>query len=78
MLLSREFVLLIGVAFVVAIPLAYLLLDAWLNGFAFRVSIAAWPFILSGVVVFVVAMLTIGFHAYRATLINPSDTLKYE
>lgn len=77
-LLSSEFILLIGIAFVLAVPSAYLLLDEWLSGFAFRVDIRIWPFMIAGMITLIVALLTISFHALRASHINPSETLKYE
>ena len=78
MLLSKEFILLIFISFVVAVPVAYLLLNEWLSDFAFRVELQLWPFLIAGVLTFVVAMLTISYHALKASLINPVDTLKYE
>lgn len=78
MLLSKEFMLLIAVAFVIAIPLSYYFLNQWLNGFAFRVGINLWPFIIAGVVTFIISMVTIAYHAMKASLINPVETLKYE
>ncbi|MEQ9009128.1 MAG: FtsX-like permease family protein, partial [Ekhidna sp.] len=78
MLLSKEFMLLIAVAFLIAIPLAYYSLNQWLNGFAFRVDIAFWPFIIAGVVTFIISMVTIAYHAMKASFINPVETLKCE
>ena len=77
-LLSREFMLLIGLAFLIAIPLSYYSLTQWLNGFAFRTSIELWPFLVAGVLTFAISMITIIFHAFKASHINPVDTLKYE
>lgn len=77
-LLSREFMLLIAIAFLVAIPLSYYFLNEWLNGFAFRVNIEAWPFILAGIITFIISITTVAYHAMKASLINPVDTLKYE
>ncbi len=58
-LLSEEFVYLILTAFAVSIPAAYFLLNGWLNGFAYRVSLEVWPFIIAGFITMVVALLTI-------------------
>ncbi len=77
-LLSREFALLIAIAFVIAVPLSYQLLEQWLNQFAYRVDIALWPFALSGAVTLAVAMATVGYHALRAARINPVESLRYE
>lgn len=77
-LLSREFMLLIAIAFLIAIPLSYYFLNEWLNGFAFRVSIQVWPFIIAGLITFFISIITVAYHAMKASFINPVDTLKYE
>ena len=69
---------LIGLAFLVAIPLSYYFLNAWLNGFAFRTTIEVWPFLIAGVLTFAISFLTIVYHALKASLINPVETLKCE
>ena len=78
MLLSKEFMLLIGLAFIIAIPLAFYSLTEWLNSFAFRTDIKAWPFLLAGLLTFFISLITIIFHAQKASLINPVETLKVE
>ncbi|WP_420317878.1 ABC transporter permease [Ekhidna sp.] len=78
MLLSKEFMLLIIVAFVIAIPISYYSLTEWLNSFAFRTEIRVWPFILAGALTFIISIITIAYHALKASLINPVETLKYE
>ncbi len=77
-LLSREFVLLILIAFVISIPSSIYLLERWLEGFAYRISIQAWPFLAAGALTFFVAMVTILYHAMKASLINPVESLRYE
>ena len=78
MLLSSEFMSLIAIAFLIAIPLAYFALDEWLSSFAFRVDMVVWPFIMAGVITTMIAVLTMAFHSLKASLINPAETLKYE
>ena len=73
-LLSREFMILICISFLIAIPLAYYSLNEWLNGFAFRIDIQAWLFILAGVMTFLISAATVVFHALKASYINPKDT----
>lgn len=77
-LLSKEFAYLILVAFAVSIPTSYILLENWLDGFAYRVSLNVWPFLLAGLITFLVAMLTILYHAYRASWISPVVALRHE
>ncbi|MEO9850932.1 MAG: ABC transporter permease [Reichenbachiella sp.] len=78
LLLSKDFMLLVGLSFVIAVPMAYLMIDWWLAGFAYRVDLVLWPFIVAGVATFLVAMITVGAHSLRAATINPVNTLKYE
>lgn len=77
-LLSKEFVVLIVIAFVLSIPTSYYFLERWLEGFAYRINIEAWPFLAAGMLTFLVAMFTILYHAIKASLINPVDSLRYE
>ncbi len=77
-LLSKEFLGLIGIAFVIAIPLSYLLTQNWLNGFSYRIDIEAWPYLVAGLMTFAVAFLTVAYHSLKASTINPVDTLKCE
>ncbi|MEM9390170.1 MAG: FtsX-like permease family protein [Bacteroidota bacterium] len=77
-LLSKEFSVLLLVAFLIGIPLSYLFLEQWLNGFAYRVELSPWPFMLAGALTFLIAMSTVFYHAFKASYINPVDTLKSE
>ncbi len=77
-LLTREFVILVALAFALGGPLAYLAMRHWLDGFAVRVGLGPAPFVLAGVVVLGVAMLAAGLHAVRAARLNPANTLRHE
>jgi len=78
MLFSKEFIYLILLSFAISIPASYLLLERWLDEFAYRISLNVWPFVIAGVITFLVSILTILFHALKASYINPVDALKYE
>ena len=77
-LLSKEFTKLVVVAFVVAAPVAYLVIDRWLQGFAFRVDISWWIFLMAGLAALVIAWLTVSYQSIRAALTNPVEALRYE
>jgi len=77
-LLSFDFTKLILVAFVIATPVAYYIMQQWLENFAYHTSISWWIFILTGLISYIVTMITIGFQSYRAATVNPVETLKYE
>jgi putative ABC transport system permease protein len=78
MLVSRDFVLLVGIALVIASPVAWYFLHDWLQNYVFRVSIGWWVFGLAAVLAVGVAVLTVGFHAVRAGMANPVKSLRAE
>lgn len=77
-LLSREFVVLIGVAFLVAAPIAYYFMSKWLSNFAYKISLSVWEFSAGLLVTLVICALTVGYRSVRAAMANPSDALRNE
>jgi len=77
-LLARDFVVLVIIAFVVATPIAYYLMGNWLQAFAYRIDIGASTFLLAGVVACAIAVGTISYQAIRAATANPVKALRYE
>jgi putative ABC transport system permease protein len=77
-LLSREFLVLVGWAFVVAAPLAWLFVHGWLSGFAYRISSYWWIFGLAGLTALAIALATVSFQSIRAALGNPASSLRSE
>jgi putative ABC transport system permease protein len=78
MLLSREFVLLVLLACVIASPLAFWLMDGWLQKYDYRINISAWIFILTGILAIVIALVTVSAQAIKAALANPVTSLRTE
>lgn len=78
MLLSADFSRLIGLAFVIACPLAWYAVNSWLNNFAFHVDINWFVFILVGAITLIIALLTISYRALQAAYANPVKTLRHE
>jgi len=77
-LLSKDFLKLVIVAFVIAIPIAYWAMTQWLQGFAYRVPISWWMFAIAGVLSVAVALVTVSFQAIKAAVANPIRSLKTE
>jgi len=77
-MLSREFVGLVILANVFAWPIAYYFMHNWLQGFAYRINVGWWIFILSAVIAFAIALLTISFQTLKAALAAPVESLRYE
>ncbi len=77
-LLGTDFLLWVALANVIAWPVAYVLMQQWLEEFAYRVEISVWPFITAAFVSVLVAVLTISYQSLRAALSNPVRSLRYE
>lgn len=77
-LLSKEFLRLVTIGFVAAIPVAYLGTSWWLSDFAYRVEIGPGVFLLAGGVALAIALFAVGWHALHAALANPVDSLRSE
>ncbi len=77
-LLAREYVVLVVLANLIAWPLAYFLLQRWLQGFAYRVELQPGWFLLAGGLTLGVALLSSGWQALRAAWVNPVDSLREE
>lgn len=77
-LLSREFVVLVLIAILIASPLAYYLMDKWVQDFAYRTDISWWVFGLAGAVALLIALFTVSYQSIRAALMNPVRSLKSE
>jgi putative ABC transport system permease protein len=78
LLLSRDFTRWVLAANLIAWPLAYIIMQRWLQNFAYRVGLQLTDFVLAGVLAFGVALLTVSFQTVKAALGNPIDSLRYE
>jgi putative ABC transport system permease protein len=77
-LLSKDFLKLVFIAFVIAVPLAWYVMHRWLQDFAYRIDISWWIFALAGVLALLIALLTVSFQAIKAALANPVKSLRTE
>ncbi len=78
LLLSKEFSKWVLVANLFAWPIAYLVMKRWLQNFAYQTDIGLWPFLLSALLIMIIALLTVSYQSVKAALVNPVDCLKYE
>ena len=69
---------LVLMAIVIAVPIAWLLMQNWLEGYAYRISINAWAFVIAGAIAIIIALLTISFQAINAARVNPVKSLRSE
>jgi len=75
---NGNFTKLVGVALVIALPVAWWAMNSWLEQFVYRVNIAWWVFALAGIVALLVALLTVSYQSLKAAFLNPVDTLRDE
>jgi putative ABC transport system permease protein len=77
-LVSKEFIFLIIIACIIAIPVTWWAMNVWLQEFAYRITIGPWVFGIAGILAIVIAIVTISFQAIRAALANPVKSLRSE
>lgn len=77
-LLSKDFLTLVLVALVVASPIAWLLMNKWLDNFVYRITISWWVFVVAGILAVLIAFVTVSFQSIKAALANPVKSLRNE
>ena len=77
-LFSKEFIVLISIAFLVAAPLAWYFMHSWLQDYAFRINISWWIFVAGGLLSIMIALATVSYRAIRAAVVNPVNSLRSE
>jgi ABC-type antimicrobial peptide transport system permease subunit len=77
-LLSKEFIMLVLVAMVIASPLAWFAMNNWLEDYAYKITISWWMFVIAGVLAMLIALITVSFQAIKAAIANPAEALRSE
>lgn len=77
-MLNGSFIIMVFIANIVAWPLAYVLVSKWLSGFAYRMEVDIWPFLLAMCISMLITLLTVSVRSYKAASGNTIDALKYE
>jgi putative ABC transport system permease protein len=77
-MLSKDFVKLVIIAIFIATPIAWFAMNKWLEGFAYRVPVEAWVFVLAAIVAMAIAIITVSIQAIKAAMANPVKSLKTE
>lgn len=78
LLLSKDFIKLVLAANFLAWPVAYIVMNRWLQDFVYRIPIGLWMFLFSAVIVLVISILTVSYQTIKAAIANPVDSLRYE
>ena len=77
-LFSKEFILLISIAFAIATPLTWYFMNQWLQNYPFRIILSWWLFLVGGLVSIIIALTTVSFQAIKAALASPVQSLRSE
>jgi putative ABC transport system permease protein len=75
LMLNRNVLLQFGVAWVIAVPTAWFIVDRWLENFAYKTAVHGWVFLLSGGIVLLITLLTVSVQSYKAARTNPTQAL---
>jgi putative ABC transport system permease protein len=77
-LLSTDFIKIILLSILFALPISYLITKSWLDSFAFKTLLSWWIFVLAGCAALFIAFVTVSWQSFRAATMNPVETLRYE
>lgn len=78
LLVSKDFLMLVGIAFLISVPVTWWAMHNWLQDFAYRINIQWWIFALAGIIAILISILTISFQAIKAAIANPVKSLRSE
>lgn len=77
-LLSKDFIQLVLISFVIAFPVAWFAMNKWLQSFAYRINISWWIFVIAGLIALLIALITVSFQSIKAAIANPVKSLRSE
>jgi len=78
LLLNKDFIKWVAIAFIIATPVAYYAMNKWLENFAYKTTLSWWIFALAGLLALGIALLTVSWQSWRAATRNPVEALRYE
>ena len=77
-LFSKEFIILIAIAFVIASPIAWYFMNNWLQDYVYRINISWWIYVAGAFIAMIIALMTVSFQAIKAAIANPVKSLRAE
>jgi putative ABC transport system permease protein len=77
-LLSINFIKLVFIAFIIATPVAWYMMNKWLQDFAYKTNVSGWTFLLAAVLAIAITIITVSFRAIKAAVVNPVNSLRAE
>ncbi len=78
LLLNKDFVKLVAIAFTIATPVALLVMQKWIRNYAYKTELSWWIFLLAGAIALGITLLTVTWQSWRAATKNPVEALRYE
>ena len=78
MMLNRDFLKWVAIAFIVACPISWYAMHKWLQSFAYKTELSWWIFGLAGILALGIALITVSWQSWRAATRNPVEALRYE
>jgi putative ABC transport system permease protein len=78
MMLNREFVIWVAIAFVTGVPVMIISMKKWLSNFAYRTTLDWWIFAVAGIIALLIAIITVSLQSWKAASRNPIEALRYE
>lgn len=77
-MLNKNFVVWVTIAFVIAVPIAWYVMNIWLQNFVYRIELSWWIFALAGIMALLIALVTVSFQTFKVARRNPVEALRYE
>ncbi|MFK5857583.1 MAG: ABC transporter permease [Bacteroidota bacterium] len=77
-MLNYDFIKWVAIAFIIAVPISWYIMDRWLQNFAYKIELSWWIFAFAGIMAFLIALITVSWQTFVAARRNPVDVLKYE
>ena len=77
-MLNKDFIKWVGIAFILAVPVSYFAMNKWLEGFAYKITLSWWLFALAGIFAIIITLLTVSLQSWQAANRNPVETLRSE
>jgi putative ABC transport system permease protein len=78
LMLTKDYVLWIVAAFIIATPFTWYVLHLWLKNFAYKTELSWWIFVIAGLIVLIIAIFTVSWQSWRTATRNPVEALRYE
>lgn len=77
-MLNKDFVVWVAIAFVITVPIAWYVMNSWLQNFVYRIELSWWIFVLAGIIALLIALITVSFQTLKVARRNPVEALRYE